>query len=49
MPTGGNDDDDLHHGGGPLKYWLAYKVWGLKGQWLVLAAFCLGLIVRSLV
>lgn len=36
-----NDDDAAAHGGGgPLKYWLGYRLsvlGGLKGQWLVLA------------
>lgn len=38
-----SDDDDaaaIH--GGPLKYWLEYRVWGVKGQWLVAAALLAG-------
>ena len=33
-----NDDDAAGHGGGgPLKYWLAYKVWGVPGWGILLA------------
>lgn len=45
-----NDDDAAAHGGGgDLKEWFAYRIWGVKGQWFVLLAFVLGIVVRSLV
>lgn len=44
-----NDDDAAAHGGGgPLKYWLTYKVWGVAGYWIVagvaLVSFLVGLL-----
>lgn len=40
-----NDDDAAAHGqGGPLKYWLAYKVWGIPGYGIVLAVLVFGLV-----
>lgn len=39
-----SDDDDKLKGHGPLKYWLNYLVWGVKGKWIVLAVAILGFI-----
>lgn len=41
-----NDDDAAAHGGGgPLMYWLKYKVWGIPGYALVLATLIVGAII----
>ena len=38
MPS--NDDDTATHGGGgPLSYWLQYKVWGVPGWAIVIVVF----------
>lgn len=43
MPYDQNDDTIIRNG--PLKTWLAYKVWGIKGQWIVAAVLVLGAII----
>lgn len=47
MPKGKDDDTIII--GGPLKYWLAYRVWGAPGWVFVLAAFLAGIFVRALI
>lgn len=37
-----DDDDAAGHGGGPLSYWLKYKVWGVPGWALALALIIAG-------
>lgn len=43
MPYDQNDDTIIRNG--PLKTWLAYKVWGIPGYVLVLVTLIVGAII----